>query len=520
MVSKTPFTEKDLSQAAERGLGPEALNEHLQKMRSGAAPVVLDRPCTVGDGLLPSPASEEATHLARIGAEALAAGRGLLFIPASGAASRMFAAWARILGDGPSDVAECRSRAGQGDADARAALALWDRFRDFAFAPEAEAAWKSRGESWEEVRASGNLRRLLETLLGTEGLRFLEKPKAHIPFHRDAAGRPRTAFQEQIAEALALWGDTEAPVRLHFTVSPEHRDLFESAWKALREEWRAQGRTAPDVRLDFSEQSPATDTIAGDGDGGPYRDAEGRLVFRPGGHGSLLENVEATGGDLVFLRNIDNIATASRRDADRFLRLALAGRLVLLQREAAALLQALESDTPSSWEAAAAFAARFGRTPPPGLADDERKHRIRAALNRPIRICGMVRNEGEPGGGPYWVRNPQGEITPQIVESSQVDKRDAEQARIFGQATHFNPVDCVLGLKDPQGRPYSLRDFSDPTMYLVSAKTLQGKPLQALEWPGLWNGSMAGWNTVFAEIPLSMFTPVKTALDLLRPEHQ
>ncbi len=514
------FSEKDLAQAAEKGLGPDALREQLQKTATGATPVVLDRPCTLGDGLSPSPSPEEAERLAQIGAEALSAGRGLLFIPASGAASRMFAAWARVLSDGPRNTEECRRRAEQGDADARAALTLWDRFEDFAFCIEAKAVLKSRGDSWEALHASQDLHRLLSALLESKGLGFLEKPKAHIPFHRDGDGNARTAFQEQVTEALSLWGNAPGPVRLHFTVSHEHRGLFESAWKALRDEWATRGETVPEVSLSFSEQSPATDTIAGDGAGKPYRDADGSLVFRPGGHGSLLRNVEATGGDLVFLRNIDNIATASRRDADRHLRLALAGRLVLLQREAADLAAALESDSPSAWEAAAAFAARFGRLPPSGLAESERKAKIRAALNRPLRVCGMVRNEGEPGGGPFWVKSPQGDITPQIVESAQVDKRDGRQAGIFGQATHFNPVDCVLGLKDPQGRPYRLQDFSDPTMYLVSAKTLQGKPLQALEWPGLWNGSMAGWNTVFAEIPLSMFTPVKTALDLLRPEHQ
>jgi hypothetical protein len=521
----TIFTELDLVQATERGLESKDLWQQLEWLKAGPHSVKLIRPCTLGDGILPPPSPEEAEFLAQEGLSALAQGRGLAFIPASGAASRMFASWARALHSGLTHVKQFKEAAAAGDTDAQAALLLWDEFPKFAFASEAEKYWRASGKSWESVRNSEDLGFLLKTLLEKDGLGFLEKPKAHIPFHRYSdvslqesySSLSRTAFEEQILEALALWGNSESTVRLHFTVSAEHRELFTSAWKKFQQAW---GPKAEKIELEFSEQSPRTDTLAGDGQGGPFRDKKGRLVFRPGGHGSLLTNIEATQGDLLFLRNIDNIAHENRRTGGRFLRLALAGRLVQLQKSAARHLELVMEGNESTLDEALAFIANFGRIPRPNLSPIEMKSWVLTALQRPIRICGMVRNQGEPGGGPFWVQDAEGQITPQIIEAAQVKTKDSRQAEIFAASTHFNPVDCVLGLKDLKGNPYPLRDFTDPSMYLVSTKTQQGKPLQALEWPGLWNGSMAGWNTVFAEIPLSMFTPVKTALDLLRPEHQ
>jgi hypothetical protein len=308
-------------------------------------------------------------------------------------------------------------------------------------------------------------------LLAPEGLGYAELPKALIPFHRYPDG-PRTALEEQVIEAGRYASDRERACRLSFTVPPSYEERFRRLAGAAAE------RSGVAPRLQLTHQEPATDTLAVDLDGGPARCADGSLLLRPGGHGALLGNLERSGADVAVVKNIDNVVPDRLKDTTARWKKLLVGYLTSLQ---AALGQHLQ---------------------------------------RPLRVCGVVPNQGQPGGGPFWVHGADGRLSVQIVESAQVDLNDREQRAVWQSATHFNPVDLVCALRDPRGQPYALGRYVDPQAVFIAAKHHAGEPLRALEHPGLWNGAMADWYTVFVELPAETFAPVKTVLDLLRPEHQ
>lgn len=459
---------QDLAQLAERGIAPAEAERQLASMASPAHWSVLERPCTIGDGIERLAPERVETLLARH-AIAAAAGRVRAFVPASGAASRMFkdlVAAAEL--SGPLEPARVLA---DGSPAARALARYVDALPRFAFAGAIERSLAARGHALAALRDHGPWRPLLEVLLGPEGLDAARAPKGLLAFHRER-GEVRTAFEEHLVETCAWASDAHAVRRLELTVSPEHRAGFASLLAAQREALAARHGGTWDVR--FTEQHPDTDTLAGDPAGGPFRDERGRLLFRPAGHGALLRNLAESGGDLVFVKNIDNVAVARvRPEGERWCRVLL------------------------------------------GLAD-EIAHEVR---DRPVRVCGMVANTGEPGGGPFWVRSASG-ASPQIVESAQVDLANAAQAAVFRAATHFNPVFMAVALRDAQGKPHDLARFVDESAVIVTHKSHGGRELLALERPGLWNGGMAHWHTRFVEVPLAVFNPVKTVFDLLRPEHQ
>jgi hypothetical protein len=364
------------------------------------------------------------------------------------------------------------------------------------------------------------VRALVRAVLGPEGLGFAEKPKGLIPFHRTPDGG-RTPFEEHLIEGARTVRDADGRCRIHFTVSPE----FDRDFRALLESRRAPLERSYGARLDvsFSVQHPSTDTIAVDLQNRPFRLDDGSLLFRPGGHGALLRNLAELRADLLYVKNIDNVVPESRLEVVVLWKKLLGGLLVSLERRALNLSRALE--TPGCPGSVLDDAVRFLRSsfgvPVPATDSLEGLCRtLKRRLERPIRVCGVVRDQGEPGGGPFWVEGPDGEITAQIVESSQVDVSDPSQRKIWSSPTHFNPVDLVLSLRDQTGRPYDLDRFVDPSTVFISKRSRDGRDLKALELPGLWNGAMASWNTVFVEVPGETFAPVKTVLDLLRPEHQ
>jgi hypothetical protein len=299
-------------------------------------------------------------------------------------------------------------------------------------------------------------------------------------------------------------------------VSEEHRREFQRELERARPRLEREFDTTWDVTL--SIQQPATDTLAADPRGGPFRTAEGTLLFRPAGHGALIGNLADCGGDLVWIKNIDNVASAPFKAATYAWARVLIGRVAELEREARGHAQALARG--AAPDAAERFLQRaFGVTPEDGTAD-ARRERARLRLARPLRVCGMVRNTGEPGGGPFWVRDAAGGVSLQIVEGAEVDTGDATQRELFARGTHFNPVLMAVALRDPAGAPWPLAHFVDERAVIVTRKSSGGRDLLALERPGLWNGAMAHWNSVFVEVPLEAFHPVKTVNDLLRREHQ
>ncbi|HUE85308.1 MAG TPA: DUF4301 family protein [Vicinamibacterales bacterium] len=448
------FTDRDLTQLRHRGIAPEEAADQLRLLQQSPRPIILDRPCTVGDGIVQLAASQHA-ELLDTSRQASAERRVQKFVPASGAATRMFKDLiAALAGD-------------EQPSATPAARAFFDRLDDYPFAELLRERSGIRGA----IEFADDERTILRTLL--EDMRYAQLPKALIPFHR----RPvlRTAFEEHLLEGARYTRSRDRIARTHFTVAPEFREDFERLLTAVGPRVSAAtDDTTPAVS--FSEQHPSTDTLAATLDGQPFRTPEGTLLFRPSGHGALLRNLQALAADIVAIKNIDNVLPFERGDEVVRWQQLLIGYLV--RRHAA--------------------------------SDDE----------RPLRVCGVVKNEGEPGGAPFWVTHEDGRRSMQIVEASQVNLDDAAQRRIFESSTHFNPVNIVCALQSKDGRPFDLQAFVDRSAVFLSTKSHDGRDLVALERPGLWNGAMAWWDTVCIEVPASTFAPVKTVFDLLRPEHQ
>ncbi|MFI5371735.1 MAG: DUF4301 family protein [Candidatus Eisenbacteria bacterium] len=513
-MSDPALTTGDLEWLASRGIGAVEAWRQLALLREPPARLEIDRPCTVGDGIERLDAARRAT-LATAHDEAAAAGRWMRFVPASGAATRMFGALLAVRSrDGPTRDSLERGAAG-GDPDARSALATLEGIERFAFRDALDAALVKRGLSLATCRARGDARTLFDTLLEPSGLGYASRPKGMLAFHRDDAGA-RTAFEEQLREAITLGRAVDGVTRAHFTVSPEHRALFERALVELRPSLE---RMAPRLDVGFSGQEPATDTLALGDDGAPVR-AGGRLLLRPAGHGALIDNLGAIGGDLVSIKNVDNVQPEIHRAASIEWARVLTGRLLELERRVHGLLLRLEDprDAEAPAEAIAFVTTEFGGVA--GVPLEGGRAHVWALLHRPLRVCGMVPNTGEPGGGPFWVRDRRDGITRQIVESAEVDLTRPVSRTRFASGTHFNPVYLVCGLRDHRGTPYPLAEYVDPAAVILTRKSANGRGLLALERPGLWNGAMARWLTVFVEVPLEVFTPVKEVNDLLRPEHQ
>lgn len=485
------LTASDRAALVAAGRAPDEIEHQLSVLRGPAPRTRLERPCTVGDGIIrldPAPPEIES-----LWAEARDTGRITSFIPASGAASRLLADLILLRTRGVTHFDALRQRVAAGEKDLAPGLKLLEHLRELAL-------WDVLG-----LPDTAEVGEILSALLG----RYEGQPKALLPFHRASEG-VRTSFCEQLVEAAIMTASAAGDVGIHFTVSPEHRADFDEHLAALQP--GLQARLGVRFSVSWSVQDPATDTVAIEADGSPVREG-GALVFRPGGHGALLRNLEAQGGDLVLIKNIDNVVPDHLRAEPLRWRRRLVGMAVQVQRTIHALIRALDAGQDVT-EYATGLLENLLHQPVP----DPRA--VRALLDRPLRVCGMVPNRGLVGGGPYFVSGPDGRETPQIVEGVQVDQSDPAQKAIFLASTHFNPVELVCALRDPDGRPYPLQTRVDQRAAMVSAKQYQGRPIRILEHPGLWNGSMAGWNTVFIEVPAILFNPVKSVADLLLPEHR
>jgi len=514
-VSIPGLTDTDGAQIAAHGIGLEDARRQMDAYRRPPAHARLDRACTPGDGIT----IVDIADLDRLLASFERASRELVitkFVPASGAASRMFRSPLAIRAQGLETREALVAAAGR-DADAQAVLELGDDIQRFAFAEDLAAIL---GEDPSETFGAGGVPRLLDALLGEPGLDYAARPKGLIKFHRHAGGA-RTAAEEHLVEAASYARDADGLCRVHFTVSEEHLEMFEVL---VAEAGRRLGRIL-DVgyRVDFSVQKASTDAVAVTPDGALFRDDDDSLLFRPAGHGALLENLTDLDADIVFVKNIDNVVPDHLKEPTILWKRVLGGLLYELREEVGRHLDAIAEDdcARGSVEAALVFASdRLGVPVPTDVtAAEARLAHARDVLSRPLRVCGMVRNEGEPGGGPFWVES-NGTVSKQVVESSQVDPDDASQQECFATGTHFNPVDLVCALRDAKGRKYDLPQFVDHETAFIADKSKDGRPLRSFERPGLWNGAMAFWNTIFVDVPPETFNPVKTVNDLLRPAHQ
>lgn len=498
----------DRDQLAQHGLEADEAIRQVALLRDPPPAVQLLRPCTLGDGIRRLD-DEDPGALESAWSRATGAGRVTKLVPASGAASRMFAALEAV-------------RAGAGGNDERSALdTVRENIERFGFYRQLVRA--SGGEA--DLRAADTAR-FLALLLGSDGLDLASKPKALVPFHRDdaVATGGRTAIEEHLLESRGYLRDGEAHCRVHLTVGDRHLNAIKAYLAEDPNGLLARDETI--YELGFSTQAPATDTLAIDRAGEPFRCDDGSLLLRPGGHGALLRNLQEMGGDIVVLKNIDNTAVAERHEEIAHVLRRLIGHAVLLStrlQRAQARLEANRDDERAVDLALRLLAETLGISEAREYLRRRFEHKRTFAsdcLARPLRICGVVRNAGEPGGGPFWVRAADGGVSAQIVEAAEVDRNHSQQRAIFARATHFNPVLLVCMLRDTGGEPYDLSAFADPRRVFIADKTAFGRPLRALEHPGLWNGGMARWNTVFVEVPDVVFAPVKTVLDLLRPAHQ
>ena len=466
----------------EHGLTPAALETQLKNFREGFPFLPVTRAASCGDGIrvLDAAGIEQAAARYDRAKESL---RVVKFVPASGAATRMFKDLFEFVREG-------RRTAVVGEF-------LANR-RRFAFWPELRTIV---GDDADELRTVENI--------VAEGLRYGETPKGLVSFHR-YGDEVRKAVEEHLVEG-AQYAAAGGEVKIHFTVSPEHLTRFEAL---LAEKIPGyESRFGVKYRISFSVQDPSTDTLAVNPDCTPFRRADGRLLFRPAGHGALIGNLGKIDADIVFVKNIDNVTTDARRGDTVLYKKALAGVLLALQERIFEYLMALEVPG-AELEPIAAFIENELCVK---LPKDYGTALLRQVLDRPIRVCGMVRNEGEPGGGPFWVTGADGLETLQIAESNQIAPEKRELMRL---ATHFNPVDLVCSFRTSKGGRFDLQEFVDPATGFISRKSDGGRELLAQELPGLWNGAMARWNTVFVEVPITTFSPVKVVTDLLRPEHQ
>ena len=466
----------------EHGLTPAALETQLKNFREGFPFLPVTRAASCGDGIrvLDAAGIEQAAARYDRAKESL---RVVKFVPASGAATRMFKDLFEFVREG-------RRTAVVGE--------LLANRRRFAFWPELRTII---GDDADELRT-------VEDIVA-EGLRYGETPKGLVSFHR-YGDEVRKAVEEHLVEG-AQYAAAGGEVKIHFTVSPEHLTRFEAL---LAEKIPGyESRFGVKYRISFSVQDPSTDTLAVNPDCTPFRRADGRLLFRPAGHGALIGNLGKIDADIVFVKNIDNVTTDARRSDTVLYKKALAGVLLALQERIFEYLMALEVPG-AELEPIAAFIENELCVK---LPKDYGTALLRQVLDRPIRVCGMVRNEGEPGGGPFWVAGADGLETLQIAESNQIAP---EKRELMRSATHFNPVDLVCSFRTSKGGRFDLREFVDPATGFISRKSDGGRELLAQELPGLWNGAMARWNTVFVEVPITTFSPVKVVTDLLRPEHQ
>lgn len=508
------FSENDIKQLEEKGITKERMLSHIDTFKEGIPFIHLKNAAVIGKGILKFSEAEE-KELIHVYDSKLKELDILKFVPASGAASRMFKALFNFL-----DVYQ---------PDKEALDAYLNRTNDKDIKVLSEGL--ERLPFYKKVmdRLPGTIESqgekvflFVTELLGEHALNYGFYPKGLLPFHKyeDTAATP---FEEHLKEG-AQYAGSNGKAKLHFTVSEQHQEMFKSEFAEAAP--RVSDAMGINYIVDYSFQKPSTDTLAVDMDNKPFRNEDGSVLFRPGGHGALIQNLNEQDADVIFIKNIDNVAVMKDANAVADSKKILAGVLLQAQEQAFKYAEKLEVGAREDEELVeiktflknklnVVFSDDFDTK-----SNTEQLKVLKNKINRPIRICGMVKNEGEPGGGPFWVQNTKGDISLQIIESAQIDMDNSEQAAIMKNATHFNPVDLVCGVRNYQGKKYDLLKFVDDKQGFITSKTKDGKELKALELPGLWNGAMAFWNTIFVEVPLVTFNPVKSVIDLLKESHQ
>ena len=501
----------DLEQLKAKGISEKQIEEQLACFVKGFPYLEIAASASVNKGIMVIDKEAQASYMEAWDAYLAKNKKIVKFVPASGAASRMFKNLYEFLSEDyqvPTTAFEQK---------------FFNEIEKFAFYKALdEKCVQNAGKDIPALKAAGEYKEIVANLLEAKGLNYGQLPKGLLLFHTYPES-VRTAMEEHLAEGAMYAKNNAGEVNIHFTVSPEHQALFEQLVAEKAGAYEDQFSVKYDVS--FSIQKPSTDTVAAAMDNTPFRDKNGKLLFRPGGHGALIENLNDVDADVVFIKNIDNVVPDSFKCATVIYKKVIAGVLVSLQQRIFHYLELIESGkyTHEQVEEMIHFLQDdlCVKNPDTKLLEDaELILYIKGKLERPLRVCGMVKNVGEPGGGPFLAVNPDGTISLQVLESSQIDMKDPAKKAMFEQGTHFNPVDLVCAVKNHKGEKYNLPEYVDKNTGFISFKSKDGRELKALELPGLWNGAMSNWNTVFVEVPIETFNPVKTVNDLLRPEHQ
>ncbi|CAM3571194.1 DUF4301 family protein [Flavobacterium saliperosum] len=508
LKKKYSFTEADFEYIRNYGITVEKISRELEMFEKGIAKISLEKTATVGDGILTFSEEEVRHFVAYFEAERKKYSIEK-FVPASGAASRMFKFLIEFINDFQLGEETINAYINRQKANKLSVFLVG--IEKFPFYDMVLEEVRLQYANYEDFNQDEKYYYFINTLLSLEGFDFANKPKGVLPFHKKDK-EITTPIDKHLREAQ-VYSEVAGKPQIHFTVSEEHLDDFEQIISAI----------GSDVQVNYSFQQASTDTLAVDMDNNPFRLDDGSLFFRPGGHGALIENLNQLETDIVFIKNIDNVAF-NHFEEIVFYKKVLGGLLLQLQSEIFAHLEMLENASDVNLEALISFVRhKLNIVLPKDFSKyslDNQKAELFQLLNRPIRVCGMVKNEGEPGGGPFWVHEDNGAVSLQIVESSQIDLQSDHQKKIFSESTHFNPVDLVCGLKNFKGEKFNLPDFVNHNAGFIVQKTKNGKDISAYELPGLWNGAMANWIAIFAEVPLVTFNPVKTVNDLLKPAHQ
>lgn len=505
------LTQQDKEFLAQKGITEDKLNTQLNCFKTGFPFLKLAGAASPAKGIT-VPTEEEKNNYLKAWDNYLNGSRKVLkFVPASGAASRMFKNLFEFL-DGANNTPNDDFM-----------KKFFNDIEKFAFYDELNEACKdNEGKTINELIKDGNYKAVIDNLLNEKGLNYGKLPKGLLKFHSYTEGN-RTPLEEHLVEGALYAKGNDGKVNVHFTVSPEHRALFESL--VADKSFEYSKKFGVTYSVSFSEQKSSTDTVAATPDNEPFRTEDGKILFRPGGHGALIENLNDLDADVIFIKNIDNVVPDRLKDETVTYKKLIAGVLVSKQQKAFDYIKLLDTGKYNHDQLEEII--RFlrdelsCRNPElKNLEDSELVVYLRGKLNRPMRVCGMVKNVGEPGGGPFLAYNPDGTISLQILESSQIDKNNAEYLEMFNGGTHFNPVDLVCAVKDYNGNKFDLTKYVDHNTGFISSKSKNGKELKALELPGLWNGAMSDWNTIFVDVSLGTFNPVKTVNDLLREQHQ
>lgn len=501
----------DLEQLKAKGISEKQIEEQLACFVKGFPYLEIAASASVDKGIMVIDKEAQASYMEAWDAYLAKNKKIVKFVPASGAASRMFKNLYEFLSadyQAPTTAFEQK---------------FFNEIEKFAFYKALDAKCvQNAGKDIPALKAAGEYKEIVANLLEAKGLNYGQLPKGLLLFHTYGEGA-RAAMEEHLAEGAMYAKNNAGEVNIHFTVSPEHQALFEQLVAEKAGAYEDQFSVKYDIS--FSIQKPSTDTVAAAMDNTPFRDKNNKLLFRPGGHGALIENLNDVDADVIFIKNIDNVVPDSFKCATVIYKKVIAGVLVSLQQKIFHYLELIESGkyTHEQVEEMIHFLQDdlCVKNPDTKLLEDaELILYIKSKLERPLRVCGMVKNVGEPGGGPFLAVNPDGTVSLQVLESSQIDMKDPAKKAMFEQGTHFNPVDLVCAVKNHKGEKYNLPEYVDKNTGFISFKSKDGRELKALELPGLWNGAMSDWNTVFVEVPIETFNPVKTVNDLLRPEHQ